>query len=133
MLNELESLSQNIGRLIKISERHHQARHALEEQLEHLRADFANAQTELAQVREERDTLQAERDTLSAKIDDAQVRLNAILEKLPRAKAAPEPDNQLDLLPPDASATSDTSTGLAHAAGMNGVANDEAHSHGEKA
>ncbi|MDB5783014.1 MAG: hypothetical protein JWQ50_2929, partial [Caballeronia mineralivorans] len=28
MLNELESLSQNIGRLIKISERHHQAHNA---------------------------------------------------------------------------------------------------------
>ena len=37
-------------------------------------------------------------DALSAKIDDAQVRLNAILEKLPRARAHSEPDNQLDLL-----------------------------------
>lgn len=50
------------------------------------------------QLREERDALQAERDALSAKIDDAQVRLNAILEKLPRARASSEPDNQLDLL-----------------------------------
>jgi chromosome segregation ATPase len=129
MLNELESLSQNIGRLIKISERHHQARRALEEQLEQLRADFAAVQVELAQVREERDTLQAERDGLSAKIDDAQVRLNAILEKLPRAKAAPEPDNQLDLLGPDAS--SDPASDAhehAHAGEMHGE-----HSHGEKA
>ncbi|MGE8578904.1 MAG: ATPase, partial [Burkholderia contaminans] len=39
-------------------------------------------------------------DALSAKIDDAQVRLNAILEKLPRARAHNEPDNQLDLLEP---------------------------------
>ncbi len=62
MLNELESLSQNIGRLIKISERHHQARRALEEQLDQLRAEHAGVQSELAQVREERDTLQAERD-----------------------------------------------------------------------
>ena len=37
---------------------------------------------------------------LSAKIDDAQVRLNAILEKLPRARGHNEPDNQLDLLEP---------------------------------
>jgi len=102
MLNELESLSQNIGRLIKISERHHHARHALEEQLEQLRADYAAVQGELAQMREERDTLQTERDTLSAKIDDAQVRLNAILEKLPRARSHAEPDSQLDLLAPDA-------------------------------
>jgi len=92
MLNELESLSQNIGRLIKISERHHQAHDALAQQLEQLRADYANTQGELAAVREERDALVAERDSLSAKIDDAQIRLNAILEKLPRAKAAPEPD-----------------------------------------
>jgi uncharacterized coiled-coil DUF342 family protein len=124
MLNELESLSQNIGRLIKISERHHQARHALEQQLDQVRADFAAAQDELARVREERDTLQSERDGLSAKIDDAQVRLNAILEKLPRAKALPEPDNQLDLLASEAARHEH-----AHAGEMHG----EAHSHGEKA
>lgn len=103
MLNELESLSGNIGRLIQISERHKQARAALQEQLEQLRADYANVQAELVQVREERDALQSERDSLSAKIDDAQVRLNAILEKLPRAKSAhqTESDNQLDLLEAD--------------------------------
>jgi len=103
MLNELESLSGNIGRLIQISERHNQARQALKDQLEQLRADYANVQAELAQVREERDTLQSERDSLSAKIDDAQVRLNAILEKLPRAKSGQhdEADNQLDLLEAD--------------------------------
>src|ERR1700759_1317813 len=103
MLNELESLSGNIGRLIQISERHNQARLALEAQIERLRADFANVQSELVQMREERDTLQAERDSLSAKIDDAQVRLNAILEKLPRAKSGQhdEADNQLDLLEAD--------------------------------
>ena len=41
MLNELESLSQNIGRLITDQRAPHQARHALEEQLEQLRADYA--------------------------------------------------------------------------------------------
>ena len=100
MLTELESLSQNIGKLIAISQRHNEARLALEEQLAQARAEAEATRAELAQVREERDALQAERDTLSAKIDDAQVRLNAILEKLPRARASSEPDNQLDLLEP---------------------------------
>jgi uncharacterized coiled-coil DUF342 family protein len=100
MLTELESLSQNIGKLIAISQRHHEARLALEEQLAQSRAEAEATRAELAQVREERDALQAERDTLSAKIDDAQVRLNAILEKLPRARVSSEPDNQLDLLEP---------------------------------
>jgi hypothetical protein len=103
MLNELESLSQNIGRLIKISERHHQAHNALALQLEQLRAE-----------------------SLSAKIDDAQIRLNAILEKLPRAKAAPEPDNQLALLPPDG-IEPDT------AESAHGALHEESHHHGEKA
>lgn len=127
MLNELESLSQNIGRLIKISERHHQAHDAIVQQLDQLRAEFAGAQEELAQMREERDALMAERDSLSAKIDDAQVRLNAILEKLPRAKSAPEPDNQLALLPPDASIEPDT------AEAAHGALHEESHHHGEKA
>src|ERR1700710_1104838 len=122
MLNELESLSENIGRLIKISERHHQAREALAAQLDELRNEFAAAQDQLAQVR-------AERDSLSAKIDDAQVRLNAILEKLPRAKAAAEPDNQLDLLPADGEANAH-----AHAEEFaHGAMHDESQGHGEKA
>jgi chromosome segregation ATPase len=125
MLNELESLSGNIGRLIQISERHNQARQALEAQLEQVRADYATIQAELAQTREERDALQAERDSLSAKIDDAQVRLNAILEKLPRGKSAQhaDEDNQLDLLDENADAQHEH----AHAE-INGE-----HHHGEKA
>ena len=100
MLNELETLSQNIGRLIEINQRHQEARVALEEQLAQLRAQCDATRAELEQVREERNGLQAERDALSAKIDDAQVRLNAILEKLPRSRGQSEPDNQLDLLDP---------------------------------
>jgi uncharacterized coiled-coil DUF342 family protein len=100
MLTELELLSQNIGKLIAISQRHHEARLALEEQLAQSRAEAEATRTELALLREDRDALQAERDALSAKIDDAQVRLNAILEKLPRARVSSEPDNQLDLLEP---------------------------------
>ncbi|WP_133650790.1 ATPase [Paraburkholderia flava] len=98
MLTELETLSQNIGRLIALSQRHYAARQALEEQLTQARADCEATRVELDQMREERNALQAERDALSAKIDDAQVRLNAILEKLPRAKGHSEQDNQLDLL-----------------------------------
>ncbi|MEA3084084.1 MAG: hypothetical protein QOC89_1781 [Paraburkholderia sp.] len=98
MLTELETLSQNIGKLIAISQRHNEARLALEDQLAQTRAEAEATRTELVLMREERDVLQAERDALSAKIDDAQVRLNAILEKLPRARAHNEPDNQLDLL-----------------------------------
>ncbi|MGA7776831.1 MAG: ATPase [Paraburkholderia sp.] len=100
MLTELETLSQNIGKLIAISQRHNEARQALETQLANVRAESEATRAELAQMREERDALQAERDALSAKIDDAQVRLNAILEKLPRARSHSEPDNQLDLLAP---------------------------------
>jgi uncharacterized coiled-coil DUF342 family protein len=98
MLNELETLSQNIGRLIEINQRHHEARLALEAQLAQSQAQCDATRAELEQVREERNALQAERDALSAKIDDAQVRLNAILEKLPRARAHGEADSQLDLL-----------------------------------
>jgi len=103
MLNELELLSQNIGRLIAINERHLQTCHTLEAQLAQLRADHEAALAELAQLREARQTLQIERDSLSAKIDDAQVRLNAILEKLPQTTKTlsitePQLDPQLDLL-----------------------------------
>jgi uncharacterized coiled-coil DUF342 family protein len=112
MLNELESLSKNIGRLIAVNERHQQARHALEEQLAQLRRENDAALAELALVREARNALQAERDALLAKIDDAQVRLNVILEKLPRTKAQSESENQLDLLDPasDGRAADDAAT-----------------------
>lgn len=109
MLNELETLSQNIGRLIALNKRHHTERLALEEQVAQLRADAEAVRAELAQLREERNALAAERDTLSAKIDDAQVKLNAILEKLPRAKGVPDAENQLDLLAPQDGEASDGS------------------------
>jgi chromosome segregation ATPase len=110
MLNELETLSQNIGRLIEINQRHHEARLALEEQLVEARAQCEATQAELDQLREERNALQAERDALSAKIDDAQVRLNAILEKLPRARSHAEADNQLDLLEPSSPDSDESNT-----------------------
>jgi uncharacterized coiled-coil DUF342 family protein len=95
MLTELENLSQNIGRLVEISDRNRQARIALEQQLETAHAESEQLRTQLEQALHERDVLRAERDALSAKIDDAQVRLNAILEKLPHTRL---PENQLDLL-----------------------------------
>ncbi len=90
-------------RLIAINQRHQEARHALEAQLEQSRAECEAARASLRRIREERNALQAERDALSAKIDDAQVRLNAILEKLPRGKGHSGTDSQLDLLDPGAS------------------------------
>ncbi len=114
MLNELETLSKNIGRLIEINQRHHEARLALEEQLGQLRAQCDATRAELEEVRAERNALQAERDGLSAKIDDAQVRLNAILEKLPRARAHAETDNQLDLLAPNQPAEDQDSNAARH-------------------
>lgn len=129
MLTELETLSQNIGKLIAISQRHNEARQALEAQLADVRAQSEATRVELAQMREERDTLQAERDALSAKIDDAQVRLNAILEKLPRARAHSEPDNQLDLLTP----AHESEHGLQHDAQHAEEAGSEVTRHGENA
>ncbi|AOK30367.1 ATPase [Burkholderia singularis] len=98
MLNELETLSQNIGRLIALNQRYQTERLALEEQVAQLRTEMNTLRTDLAQLRDERNALAAERDSLSAKIDDAQVKLNAILEKLPRTKSVPDTENQLDLL-----------------------------------
>ncbi|WP_175906170.1 ATPase [Burkholderia seminalis] len=112
MLNELETLSQNIGRLISLNKRYHAERLALEEQVAQLRADADTVRAELAALRDERNALAAERDTLSAKIDDAQVKLNAILEKLPRSKSAGQADNQLDLL--DAQARPDGDDAASH-------------------
>ncbi|UEC02369.1 ATPase [Burkholderia vietnamiensis] len=112
MLNELETLSQNIGRLISLNKRYHSERLALEEQVTQLSADADTVRAELAQLREERNALAAERDTLSAKIDDAQVKLNAILEKLPRTKSVEQADNQLDLL--DGQARPDSDDAASH-------------------
>lgn len=88
MLNELDLLSQNIGRLIAISDRFNQHRHELEQQLQHMRTERDDARQAAEHLRGERDALRDERDILMAKIEDAQVRLNAILEKLPHQKAS---------------------------------------------
>src|ERR1700730_16723580 len=101
MLSELEHLSQNISRLISISSRRVQMQRELEQQLAELRAECDTARAALEPLRAERDQLREERDALAAKIDDAQVRLNAILEKLPHTRTD---DQQLDLLTPRAAA-----------------------------
>jgi predicted nuclease with TOPRIM domain len=95
MLSELDQLSQNISRLIAISSRRILAQREMEARLAQAEGDLETARQELAALRVERDTLREERDGLAAKIDDAQVRLNAILEKLPHSKTHA---NQLDLL-----------------------------------
>jgi hypothetical protein len=108
MLSELDQLSQNISRLISISSRRIQAQRETESQLALAHQERDAARAALNQEREttgaafealqaERDALREERDALAAKIDDAQVRLNAILEKLPHSK---NQHNQLDLLDP---------------------------------
>jgi len=106
MLSELDQLSQNISRLISISSRRIQAQRDTESQLALANSERDAARAALHEEREiaraalealqaERDALREDRDALAAKIDDAQVRLNAILEKLPHSKTH---HNQLDLL-----------------------------------
>ncbi|RKP56699.1 ATPase [Pararobbsia silviterrae] len=97
MLNELDQLSKNIGRLIAISGQHQNRLRELESQVAHARAEHETLHAEVEALRSERDALRAERDALSSKIDDAQVRLNAILEKLPHSRTD---ESQLDLLTP---------------------------------
>jgi uncharacterized coiled-coil DUF342 family protein len=97
MLNELDLLSKNIGRLVAISGQHHHRLRELESQLAQARTEREALHAELDTLRAERDALREERDALSSKIDDAQVRLNAILEKLPHNRAD---ESQLDLLAP---------------------------------
>lgn len=97
MLNELDQLSKNIGRLIAISGQHQHRLRDLDSQLAHAHDERDALRAEIEALRSERDALRIERDALSSKIDDAQVRLNAILEKLPHSRAD---ETQLDLLAP---------------------------------
>jgi len=125
MLSELDHLSQNISRLISISSRRIQAQRDTEAQLALALSERDAARTALNEEREttraaletlqvERDTLREERDALAAKIDDAQVRLNAILEKLPHSKTHRNQLDLLDAMPPH----SDDDTELAGAEGV---------------
>lgn len=95
MLTELENLTAKIDQLVSISSRFHQHNQALQNELERVRASHGEALAEIDQLRQERDQLRLQRDQLAAKIDEAQVRLNAILEKLPLNTPA---EGQMDLL-----------------------------------
>lgn len=86
MLNELDLLSENISRLLSSLET---GRHSLAEregQLARVRVERDEALTTNRALRAERDALREERDALLAKIEDAQIKLNAILEKLPQPR-----------------------------------------------
>lgn len=95
MLTELEQLTAKIDRLVSISGRFHQHNQALQHELERARAEHTGMLAEMDQLRQERDQLRLQRDQLAAKIDETQVRLNAILEKLPHNTPA---EGQMDLL-----------------------------------
>ncbi|AKJ67157.1 ATPase [Pandoraea thiooxydans] len=95
MLTELERLTERIEQLVSISHRFHQHNQALQSELERVRHEHEQVLANTEQLRHERDQLRLQRDQLAAKIDEAQVRLNAILEKLPHNSPA---EGQLDLL-----------------------------------
>ncbi|MGI4860437.1 MAG: ATPase [Janthinobacterium lividum] len=87
MLNDLESLSENINRLLHSVEASKGALAEREAQLVRVRGERDEAMTAALSLRAERDRLRDERDALLAKIEDAQIKLNAILEKLPVPRA----------------------------------------------
>ncbi|SDV48010.1 hypothetical protein [Chitinasiproducens palmae] len=89
MLNELDSLSHNIGRLLDANERNRKRVRELEQQLAEAASQRDEKASALVRAEAARDELQQERDALVARIDDAQTRLRAILERLP---VAPQPD-----------------------------------------
>ncbi|MCY0387443.1 ATPase [Robbsia sp. Bb-Pol-6] len=103
MLNDLESLSANINRLLHSVEAGKGALADREAQLARVRGERDEAMTAALALRAERDRLRDERDALLAKIEDAQVKLNAILEKLPvpRAMEHGEPARQGEFDPRD--------------------------------
>lgn len=89
MLNDLDSLSHNIGRLLDASERSRVRVQQLEQQLAEASAERDAKAQALSEAEQAADTLRAERDVLAAKIDEAQDKLRAILERLPYA---PQPE-----------------------------------------
>lgn len=93
MLKDLESLSDNINRLLHTVEAGKGTLAERDAQLTRVRGERDEAMTAALSLRAERDRLRDERDALLAKIEDAQIKLNAILEKLPvpRAVANNEP------------------------------------------
>ncbi|BBO59899.1 ATPase [Mycoavidus sp. B2-EB] len=78
MLNEIDSLRQNISRLITLLDRYRQQWREVTQQLAQTQATLAEAHLTLEQTR-------SERDALARKIEEAQAQLNAILTQLPPA------------------------------------------------
>ncbi|KKB65125.1 hypothetical protein WM40_00080 [Robbsia andropogonis] len=125
MLNELDSLSEKITRLLRLVDSNRQTLGDRETQLNRMRVERDEALTANHALRAERDALRQERDTLLAKIEDAQVKLNAILEKLPppRDRNAAQQDG--------ADARADGNTHHHDAAGAEVMAEQEPHVEGE--
>ena len=90
MLNELDSLSENINRLIHLVEGSRVALVERDAQLARAKIERDEALTSDSALRAERDKLRDERDALLSKIEDAQVKLNAILDKLPPPRVSPD-------------------------------------------
>jgi predicted nucleic acid-binding Zn-ribbon protein len=87
MLNEIQHLSDTLGRILLHADQ-------LAADNQRLRAALEEAQADAARMREEREAMTADRELLNAKIEEAQQRIQTILDKLPTAADT----RQLDLL-----------------------------------
>lgn len=76
MLNEIQRLSDTLGRILL-----HADHLAAENQ--RLREALEQAQADATQLRDEREAMTADRAMLNAKIEEAQQRIQTILDKLP--------------------------------------------------
>jgi len=117
MLNELDSLSENINRLLQSLESSRGALAERDGQLARARVERDEALTTNRALRAERDALREECDSLLAKIEDAQIKLNAILEKLPRPRTlagdAADGGTNVDSAQTSADTSTDTSANVA--------------------
>ena len=82
MLNELDQLSKNIGRLIAISGQHQHRLRDLESQLTHTRDERDGLHAEIEALRAERDALRGELRLVTAERDLAEERLRAYKREL---------------------------------------------------
>lgn len=131
MLNELDSLSEKINRLLRLVDTNRQTQTDRDAQLSRMRVERDEALTASHALRAERDALRQERDSLLAKIEDAQIKLNAILEKLPTPRdrsAGQHADGLVGVVP----AADDTHHPHHHeATGAEALAEQEPHVEGE--
>lgn len=87
MLNEIQHLSDTLGRILLHADQ-------LAADNQRLREALEEAQADASRMREEREAMTADRELLNAKIEEAQQRIQTILDKLPTAADT----RQLDLL-----------------------------------